>query len=282
MLKSVGFLAAILVLTGCGKLSTIPQEPKTTPEAFLAAQHWITVHLGDAQVVISQPTSSIIVYFVGLFTILVGFRFYQHRNNQQSKLWWAIGLFLTGFGALLAGTSYQAFGYEIKCHGREFCTYTSWWEVHYMLLSALGMNAFLIASAYSSTRGFFRKSIMLYAVIHSIVYSALLMYGAFVPVQFLVSFELLMLSSAPAVVFVLGLHTNAFRISHDAMNRKLRNTWLVFLLVGIAYGTWLALGLTQPLWNHGIWFTENDVLHVGMIGWVYFLLKRLPKLLRDL
>ncbi len=107
------------------------------------------------------------------------------------------------------------------------------------------------------------------------------MYGAFVPVQFLVSFEFLMLSSAPTLAFVLGLHTNAFRISHDAINRNLSNAWLVFLLVGGAYGTWLALGLKQTLWNHGIWFTENDVLHVGMIGWVYCLLKRLPKVLRD-
>jgi len=52
----------------------------------------------------------------------VGLRFLLDQRGQQSRMWWGIGLLLTGLGALAAGTSYQAFGYELKCNGRETCT----------------------------------------------------------------------------------------------------------------------------------------------------------------
>ena len=60
------------------------------------------------------------------------------------------------------------------------------------------------------------------------------------------------------------------------MNLVLLKGWLVFIAVGVAYGIYLSSGLTQQLWQTGIWFTENDVLHLGMIYWVYYLLLNLP------
>ena len=51
------------------------------------------------------------------------------------------------------------------------------------------MNGFLIATAYSNTTGKLRKILFGYAVINTIAYSIVVLYGALVPIQFLVSFE---------------------------------------------------------------------------------------------
>ena len=66
------------------------------------------------------------------------------------------------------------------------------------------------------------------------------------------------------------------------MNLLLLNTWLIFVLVGLTYGLSLHLGITASLWQNGIWFTENDVLHLGMIGWVYYIHKKTKNVVIDL
>ena len=276
------FSIGLFFLSACNRLDEVNYTPKISPQSFLQNQHWIKIQVGDFSFIWSQPTSTIIVYFVGLFTMYAGYTFLRNRKKEKSKLWWGVGLLLTGLGALFAGTSYQALGYEIKCSGREFCTWTSWWEIIYMLLSVPGMNAFLVATAYTNTKGNFRKAIMAYAVINTIGYSILLLYGAFSPVKFAVSFEGMSLISTPSVIFLLLLHGTSYAKNKDKMNLLLLNTWLIFVAVGIAYGVYLSSGIAISLWQKGIWFTENDVLHVGMICWVYYILNRLGNVLIDL
>lgn len=276
------FLLTFLLLTGCRNLDNIEYSPKTSPETFLQNQHSIKIEAFDFSFILSQPTSTFIVYFVGLLTIYAGYSFLRNRKKVQSKLWWGIGLLLTGLGALFAGTSYQAFGYEIKCNGREFCTWTSWWEVIYMLLSVPGMNAFLVATSYTNTKDKFRKAIMIYAVINTIAYSIVLLYGAYTPVKLLVSFEFMSLISAPSVILLLVLHGTSYAKKKDKMNLLLLNTWLIFVAVGITYLVYLSTDLTSILWQRGIWLTENDVLHLGMICWIYYIFKKLPNTIIDL
>lgn len=276
------YLLAALFFASCNQLDTIEYSPKLTPEAFLSTQHWIKIQLGSLNFVLSQPSSSLIVYFVSFFTIYVGYKFLANTENQKSKFWWSMGLFLTGAGAVLAGTSYQAFGYELKCTGREFCRWTNWWEINYAFLSGLGMNAFLVACAHSNASGRFRKGIINYALLNSVIYSTLLFYGAFSPIQFLVSFEFLSLASTPSVFFFIWLYGKAYKQTNDKMNLYLRNTWIILIGVIVAYAVSLVLGITQILWAKGIWFTENDVLHVGMIYWVYYILVKLPDTVKDL
>ena len=283
LIKRVSFcILLVQSLNGCKRLDTIDYSPKETPEFFLQNQHWIKVQLAGFDFVWIQPSSSFIVYFVGAFTMYVGYSFLKVKQKEKSKYWWGVGLLLTGLGALFAGTSYQAFGYELKCHGREFCTWTSWWEVIYMLLSVPGMSAFLVATSYTNATGRYRKGIIAYAGLNTLVYSILLQYGAFMPMRFLVSFDFFVLFSAPSVLFLLLLHSLAYIQKKDAMNLSLLKGWLLFICVGVAYGLYLSSGLTQTLWQKGIWFTENDVLHLGMIGWVYYLLRNLPSTLKDL
>jgi len=66
------------------------------------------------------------------------------------------------------------------------------------------------------------------------------------------------------------------------MNLALLRTWAVFVLVIGAYLLAQVLGITQVLWARGIWFTENDVLHVGMILWILHIDVYLSKTVEDM
>jgi hypothetical protein len=232
--------------------------------------------------ILIQPSSTVIVYSVALLTLGVGLYFLRVRDSQRTRLWWGIGLLLSGFGALLAGTSYQAFGYEIKCAGRQFCTGTSWWEVAYLIFSAAGMNAMLLAVAYSCTTGVFRKALSAFAAASAAVYTGVVLAGALVPVRFLVSFECLMLAAAPASVLSLVLTARAFHERRDRTSRALLRTWSGFVMVIVAYIGAPAIGITQKLWSEGIWFTENDILHAGMILWILYIAVALPMRVEDM
>jgi hypothetical protein len=56
------------------------------------------------------------------------------------------------------------------------------------------------------------------------------------------------------------------------------------ILVQAAYFMYYAAGITQALYQEGagFYFSENDVLHVGMILWLWFVVKAIGKNLRDI
>ena len=272
----------LTALSGCGRLDSIDYSPKITPEEFLRSQPYWHVKFAAADFILIQPSSTVIVYSVALLTLGVGLYFLRVRESQRTRLWWGIGLLLSGFGALLAGTSYQAFGYEIKCAGRQFCTWTSWWETAYLIFTAAGMNAMLIAVAYSCTTGTLRKALSAFAAASAAIYAGVVLTGALVPIRFLVSFECLMLAATPAIVLALILTGRAFHERRDRMSRALLRTWAGVVMVIVAYVLALSMGITQTLWTRGIWFTENDVLHVGMILWILHIAVALPKTVKDM
>lgn len=269
-------------LSGCGRLDLIEYSPKITPEEFLRSVPYWHVKFSGLDFILIQPSSTVIVYLVALLTMGAGLHFLRLCRSQRTRLWWGIGLVLSGFGALLAGTSYQAFGYEIKCADREFCAWTSWWEVGYLLFSAAGMNAMLIAVAYSCTTGVLRKAVSAFAAAGTAVYAGVVLTGAFVPVRFPVSFECLMLAATPAMVLALILTGRAFHERRNPMNLALLGTWAGLVLVIVAYLLALEVGVTQILWTRGIWFTENDVLHAGMILWILYVAVHLPNTVEDM
>jgi hypothetical protein len=155
------------------RLESIPQDdPDLTPDKWCMKQPCAKIRIFSKEMIISQPLSTFWVYFLGVLTVGVGLYFFQIQNDENSRLWWGISLLLWGIGALLAGTSYQAFGYEIKCAGRPFCAWTSWWEVVYLMFQQVSMNAMLVAIAYSCTTGRFQTVLFGYAAISSVVYRA--------------------------------------------------------------------------------------------------------------
>ncbi len=275
------WLLAIVLLTACNQLESIPYSPTHTPDSWLNIQPVLEVPLGANALFIVQPSTSIIVYVFGLITIGAGVYFLRIRRGQRSRLWWGVALILWGAGALLAGTSYEAFSYHIKCAGRAACVWTSWWEIAYLVVSAASVDALLIAQAYACASGRGRKALIGYALINVVVYTSLVLIGTLIPVQFLISFEFLLVAAAPGLVMLIVL--NAWRY-HKYRQRKdlaLLGTWVWLVLTIAAYFLYYVSGLTQTLWARQVWFTENDVLHLGLLGWVIYIVLVVARRVED-
>lgn len=263
------------------RLDAIPYAPQITPDAFCGAQPCVELSLGARHFILSQPTSTAIVYVLGLMWLGAGVYFWRTRNGQQSRLWWSVALFLGGAAALSAGTSYQAFGYEIKCAGRAVCTWTSWWEVAYQTLQVASMDAMLMAVACSSTVGRKRTMLKTYAVANALAHLGITAVGALTPVKFLISFELLVLFSTPNLLLVLGISFFRYRKHRQELDRALVIAGLWLVVTTGAYYAYFMLGYTQILWRRGIWFSDNDVLHIGMILWILYIPLVMGKWVKD-
>ncbi|MBL0347785.1 hypothetical protein [Candidatus Villigracilis affinis] len=271
-------LPFLFFLSSCGRLDTILYAPQQTPETWLQIQPYLEFN----RLVIVQPSTSIIVYLLGVLTIAVGLYFLKIRDGQRSRFWWGIALLLWGLGALLAGTSYEAFSYAIKCEGRTACLWTSWWEIAYLIVSVWSIDAMMLAVAHSSADGKLRKWLSMYALINAVFYFGLVMAGAFIPVKFLISFELLLVVAAPSVIAFFAI--NGWRYAKYKLNADLVSlgAWLWLGLTIAAYFLYLISGNTAALWAKGIWFSENDVLHIGLIVWMIYLAVALAPRIRDM
>ncbi|MBK7320299.1 hypothetical protein [Candidatus Villigracilis affinis] len=271
-------LPFLFFLSSCGRLDTILYVPQQTPETWLQIQPYLEFN----RLVIVQPSTSIIVYLLGVLTIAVGLYFLKIRDGQRSRFWWGIALLLWGLGALLAGTSYEAFSYAIKCEGRTACLWTSWWEIAYLIVSVWSIDAMMLAVAHSSADGKLRKWLSMYALINAVFYFGLVMAGAFIPVKFLISFELLLVVAAPSVIAFFAI--NGWRYAKYKLDADLVSlgAWLWLGLTIAAYFLYLISGNTAALWANGIWFSENDVLHIGLIVWMIYLAVALAPRIRDM
>lgn len=280
-MKRLSAIATIFFLTACGRLDTIHYEPTQTPETWLQIQPYSDFNIGSQNIIFVQPSTSIIVYLLGVITIAVGLYFVNIRNGQRSRLWWGIALLLWGIGAILAGTSYEAFSYAIKCDGRDACVWTSWWELLYLIVSVWSIDAMMLAIAYSSTHGKLRKWLSIYAILNGIIYFIIIIVGAFIPVKFLISFELLLIVTAPNIITFFVINGLRYLKQKRPEDLVYLGTWLWLGLTIAAYFLYLISGFTTTIWEKGIWFSENDVLHIGLILWMIYIARILAPRVKD-
>jgi len=92
--------------------------------------------------------------------------------------------------------------------------------------------------------------------------------GTVVPVRFLVSFELMLLVVTPSVIFFLYINVARYTMSKNPMDRALIKVWVGLGVVMVAYYAYFLAGVTEWLWVRNIWFSANDVLHIGLILWM--------------
>jgi hypothetical protein len=281
-MKRISIFSLILLgLSGCDRLSSIPYFPKQTPESWLRIQPFINIKIGTIDFILMQPSSTVFVYLLGIITLVVGLLFLHKGDNHQSRKWWGIALLLWGFGALFAGTSYQAFSYEIKCVGQALCSWTSWWEIVYLVLSAASIDAMVISSAYSSYKGKCRTVLVYYALLNITLYIALIVTGVLSLIKFLISFELLLTVTTPNILLLFILNGWRYFQHRDPKDFALLVTWIWLGAAISIYFTYLVLGITDKLWEQSIWFSENDVLHLGLISWMIYIGVKLIKQITD-
>lgn len=264
---------------GWGRLDELLYEPPTTPQQWCEQRPCIA--LGN--VVFNEPLGSFLVFLLALLWIGVGVHFLRTQRGQRSRGWLGVALVLGGLGAAQAGISYQAFSYALKCAGRAQCLLTNGFEVGYSVTQSLSVSAMLTAVAYACMIGGWRRGLIGYAVINAAAYLGISAAGVMLPSRTLLSFEVLMLFALPGILLVIGVAGQRYRTSRDAMSRSLLVASLLLLLVQVAYFAYSAAGITQQLWQggRGFYFSENDVLHVGMIGWLAYLLASVGRQLRD-
>jgi len=274
-------LALGLLLAGCRQLESIPYTPPQTPESWLTIQPYVELVIRSQTVLLVQPTTTALVYALGLLGILAGAYLLRIHGGQRSRLWWGVALILWGVGALLAGTSYEAFSYYIKCAGRAACRWTSGLEIGYLLLSVASVDAIVLAQAYACAAGRARRRLALYAAANLSLYAIALLVGTLIPVRFLISFEFLLVVTAPSIILVIVHNAWRYRRYKRRLDRVLLGTWAGLALTIAAYFIYLISGLTQRLWSQGLWFSENDVLHLGLIAWMIYIVLALAPQLAD-
>lgn len=261
------------------RLDQLELEPPTTPEQWCAARPCF--RFGD--LVVNEPLGSLLVFGLALLWLAAGLHFLRSAGGQRSRRWLGVALVLGGAGALQAGISYQAFSYLLKCAGRTHCLLSNGLEVGYSVTQAASVSAMLVAVAHACARGPGRRALTGYAWANAVVYLGVALAGMRLPSRVLLSFEVLMLFALPGLLLVIGVAAERLRRSGDALARSLLRAAFGMLAVQAAYFAYAAAGLTARLWQdgRGFYFSENDVLHVGMIGWLAYLVARVGPRLRD-
>lgn len=257
----VGLGAVAALLAGCGRVDELVYQPPTTPAEWCAQRPCVEV----GGVILAEPWSSALVFALALLWLGVGIYFLASRRGQRSRPWFGLSLVLGGLAAGSAGTSYQALSYELKCAGRQVCTLTNGFEIAYSLLQVASMSAMVIAVAYALAPARTRRAITVYAALNLVVYVVVTVVGVLLPSAFLLSFELLLLFAVPALVIAAVL---AIRRWHQPLARRILGVLVLLVLVQVAYLVYFALGITESLWASGLYFSANDVLHVGMLVWL--------------
>lgn len=273
-------LVVLIVLIISNQLDKILYSPAITHEEWCTSQPCVEIEFFSLKIILVQPSSTFFVYLLGFLTIAFGVYLIRIRKNQKFISWWGIALVLWGMGAILAGTSYQAFSYEIKCANRVFCIWTSLWEIFYLILSVGSVNAMLMAQANLGERNKWNKFMMRYAPANFIVYVIIVVIGAIIPVQFMISFEMMILFLAPTILFLLIFNIRKYLHFKKRINRSLVIIWATMILIIGLYFLYYMLDITNILWKQGIWFSENDILHIGLILWmiyIYLTLRRFGK-----
>ncbi len=274
-------LALMLVgLAGCGRLDAILVEPPLAPDQWCTTRPCTTL----AGVVLDQPFGTLLVFALAGLYVAVGWQLGRSADAQRSRLWWSRSLVLGGIAAALAGTSYQAFGYELKCAGRAACRWTDWFEVVYMVLQNVSVDCMVVAVAYSCSRGRGRQALLAYAGLNAAAHLVVTVLGILQSERFLLSFELLLLFSTPAFFVALAINGSRYLRLRQPLDGALLGGWAWLFATNALYYAYLLSGFTDQLWQGGAgwYFSENDVLHVGMIGYVWYLHRRIAPHIRDL
>lgn len=265
---SIGFLVLLLLYV------FMPQQllmtPLMSPEDYLATRPFIELNNGS---IIIEPSSSLMVFVLGVQIFVLGLLLI--KDNLRL---WGLSLLFWSIGTILAGISYQSYGYELKCNGQAFCLFTSWFELAYLFTTAISISLMAFAFAQTFTANKTTKYLIGYGKVALVGYTVILILGSILNNQIMISYELFTVFFMPLFLVFFILNVLRYRTSKNRLDYEFILLWLLFLVVNVSYYVYLFLGYTELLYNStGIWFSANDVLHVALILWFVYLQLRVKK-----
>ncbi len=258
-------------------LTTLLHEPLMTPDAWLESHPYLQI--GNR--IVSEPSSSILILLLAILYLRVAILFFRGFDGQQSRLWWGIFMLLFGLGAILAGVSYQAFSFELKCRGFDYCLWTSWWEIGYMICTVAGVGAAFIAAAYAVLSLMARLFWTAYALASTLIYSGVVSFGIISADRFLISFEMMIIFVFAGFLAIAVNLIWQYRKTKNPLILKILKVGVLLIAVIVIYFIGLTSGYAALFWARGIWFNANDLLHVLLFGWVLYSYNMLHYTLRD-
>lgn len=236
-------------------------QPLINSDVFLSQYPYIKLN----NLIIQQPTSTFFILLLAIITVGLGMYYLKNKNSKFS-LWLGINFIFWGIGAFLAGLSYQAFGYYLKCTIQEYCTFTNWVELLYMTFTVISINALLIAYSYLTKNKKVQRNLQNFAIGSVVLFSIFQGVGIILPNQFMISYEGMLLFLSPNIIIMMWIN---YQNLNEALHKQLWIIWLLFLGVNIAYFVALFSNQGSFLYsNFNIWFNENDTLHVLLIAWM--------------
>lgn len=277
--RAIAVLFGAMILAGCGRLDQLRLQPPTTPEQWCAELPCVKV----GNTVFNEPFGTFLIFLLAVLLIAAGAYFLVTRHAERSRTWLGITLLIAGVGSISAGISFQAFSYELKCAGLEYCRLTNGFEVGFSVAQALSVSSMLIVVAFACTRSGLRRGLIIYSVLNAVVYCIVTIAAVMIPSALLLSFSVLMFFSVPGLIAVVIVAGSRYRRSRAAVDRRLMITGIFILTVQTVFFIYGMLGITAKLWDggQGIFFSDNDVLHTGMIAWTCYVFFALRHTLRD-
>lgn len=112
---------------------------------------------------------------------------------------------------------------------------------------------------------------IVYAGINFGLYTIVILLGVLLLDRFLLSFELLLVATAPSILMFLVINTWRYFKFRTRQDLVLLFTWLWLGITFVGYFLYLVLGIGESLWEKGVWFSANDVLHLGLIIWMLYI-----------
>jgi hypothetical protein len=194
------------------------------------------------------------------------------KLEASYKKYWGTSLILWGIGTVLAGTSYQGLGYELKCSGQVFCLFTSWFELSYLYLTALSITMMAYAVAKKSLNKKYLDTYLMIVNIGFIFYTISLVLGTIFEIYLWITYEWFLIFFLLYFVsfFVINFKNN--KKDPNILDKRLVFVWILMMMINVVYFIYFYSGISEILYkNYNIWFSANDVLHIGLIYWMYYI-----------
>jgi hypothetical protein len=248
-----------------------------TPQEWLES-HW---YVRFSDMILAEPSSTFFVFALAFIILFVSLKFLKNTNQEKSRFWFGLSMLSWSLSTFSAGISYQIFSYELKCAGQSVCLWTTPWEIVYLILYVLSVKFLVIGVSYCCGEGKFRHVLKRYALMASLLYFIIITIGVIVPDQTLISFENMVMFLVPSYLMMFGLNLYNYRKSKQLIDLRLMKAWVGMLLITVSYFGFYLSGISTRLWQQGIWFNANDVLHILLIIWAFYILKYVEPLVKD-